>query len=92
MTEPVHVIRAPFQITSNLPNWFIISRRSLASANIRRLLGYFLNITLFTTSRFLTMVESVSITNERVFGSMVLDWNPMCSNIRICRKLLLFHC
>ena len=51
----------------------MISRHSLASANIRWLLGYFLKITFFTTSRFLTMVESVSMANDNDFSSMAFS-------------------
>jgi hypothetical protein len=42
-------VSRPFQTTSNFPNWLMMPRRSVASANILWLLGYFLKITFFPT-------------------------------------------
>src|ERR1035437_3056249 len=64
------LLARPFHTTSNCPNRFMISRHPVANANIRWLLDYFFMITLFTTSRFLTIIESVSTTSDNVFKSM----------------------
>jgi hypothetical protein len=63
-------IARPFHTTSNFLNRLKTSRHSVANANIRWLLGYFLKITFFFTSRFRTIIESVSMANDKVFKSV----------------------